>query len=211
MDVEREDWSRAWSTAEARLRLRLESAFAATLAWCCEPAALLAQRSSPGTWTPVEVLEHVTLANRFLSILIQKIAQRCEARLAAGASYPAHPPHFEHLETLARRDFGWLHPEHMSPTAGPPPEQLAATLGEQRDALLALLAALDRGRGSLHRIRMSVVPTQAQDAEGDRLDLGQYLLVLTLHLERHLGQLERLRGDWLAQNDDPAGPRFSTD
>lgn len=180
-----------WPERSADLAGRLEGALTAVAAWLDEPEALLDFRPEPGAWTAREVCEHVALTNRYLLILVDKIAARSRARRARGDDPPPDPSPVAHLTELATRDFRWSHPEHMTPRGEHGPDEVRAELGQQRERCRALLAELPAGEGALHRIRMSVVGA-AGDGD-DRLDLYQFLEIVALHAERHLRQLERGR------------------
>jgi hypothetical protein len=147
---------------------------------------------APGAdgWTIHQVAEHVALANRFLLILVAKLAERSAARAAPD---PQPLPHVEHIERLATHAFRWESPAHMLPAHVRPAAELRAELARQAARCRALLHALPAGHGTQHRIRMSVVGDDA------RLDLYEYLHVIALHVERHVRQIERNAEAWRAQ------------
>ena len=151
-------------------------------------AAKGSEHRSPGAgaWSPAQIGQHVALTNRFLFVLVDKIATKGKKRLQASA-IPDEVPNFNVLERLASRELRWTHPAHMSPGHDANVEEARAQLDLDRRRALELLEAGRDGSGSLHRIRMSVV-------EGDdRLDLYQYLMVIALHTERHAAQVRRAR------------------
>ena len=176
---------RAWERAVPALEARIAGAFEALCARAVLADASLDFRPRPGAWTPREVLEHVTLTDRFVGILARKIVEKSARRLAAGEPWPRHGPRFEHLEELGARAFRWRHPEHMTPRGGLSRSDLLERLDEDRGQCLALAVALPPGAGTLHAIRMSALPGD------DRLDLYQYLALLALHAERHARQIDR--------------------
>lgn len=180
----------AWEPALTRLRAGLGHAFDELLARVEVGAERLDRRPPDGGWTPREVLEHVTLTDRYLLILADKIAAKARLRAARGASWPAHPPRFEHLERLAGRALAWEAPAHMRPSGNVPASELRARLAADRAHALALLDGAPGGVATLHRIRMSVV-----GGDDDRLDLYQFLEVLRLHARRHVAQIERALAD----------------
>jgi len=175
-----------WEPALTRLRAGLGHAFDELLARVEVGAERLDRRPLDGGWTPREVLEHVTLTDRYLLILAEKIAAKARLRAARGATWPAHPPRFEHLERLAGRALAWEAPAHMRPGGAVTTDELRARLAEDRRRALALLESAPGGLATLHRIRMSVV-----GGEDDRLDLYQFLEVLRLHARRHTAQIDR--------------------
>lgn len=181
-----------WTEAVARSRARLEGAFDALIAWCDEPAALLETRATPQAWSAREVLEHVVLADRFLLLLVEKLAARGLRRAAAGALPPAEPQALEDLELLALPEHRWSHPAHMAPTGSLAPRAAARELAAQRARCLRVLADAPAGEGALHSVRMSALPGGTR-----RLDLYGYLTVVALHAERHRAQLERTRARYV--------------
>ena len=177
------------STAQQRALHVRRASLSETFELCRQFATpgepLWSTRPAPDAWSVREILEHVTLTDHFLLILVEKLAARCRKRLARGDEVPAEPSDVTHLERIARREFTWQHPEHMTPTGELEPASLDRQLCADRDRCLALLDEFPDGGGALHTIRMSVV-----DA---RLDLYQFLAVIDLHARRHVRQLERNR------------------
>jgi hypothetical protein len=183
----REALQGAHRAATAALIARLERVFARLDAAFQAAPDELARRPAPDAWSAGEVLEHVALTTGFLSILLEKIARRARALVAAGAEWPTRAPDVERLEALARGSGGWPAPEHMLPRGTLDPPAARARLAALGRACRLLLEELPAGEGTLKRVRMSRV-------EGDdRLDLLQYATVLVLHAERHLAQLARNR------------------
>lgn len=178
------------------LTLALERDFRALAPWLDVPEPAWSRRPHPAAWSVAEVLEHVTLTNRYLLLLVDKLHARCRRRLDAGQPAAQEPPDLELLERLATRELRWRHPAHMTPTGAARRDELACALEAQRERCLQVARGLPAGGGSLASARFSVV-----DA---RLDLYQYLRVIGLHLARHRRQLERLV-------PDPGGPPRSPD
>lgn len=166
-------------------RASLREAFELCRQFVAADEPLWSTRPAPDAWSAREILEHVTLTDHFLLILVDKLSQRCRKRLARGDEVPTQSASTVDLEHIARREFTWPHPEHMTPTGTLGPAELDRQLCADRDRCLALLDEFPTGGGALHTIRMSVV-----DA---RLDLYQFLAVIDLHARRHVRQLERNR------------------
>ena len=176
----------AWVTAIAALRAGLTDAFDALRARteCAEDG--LRHRSEPGVWTALETLEHVHLTDRYLLVLVEKLARKSRSRAARGQAWPVHGPHFEHLGHIAGRELQWRAPEHMVPTGAVSAAAVREALRQDWARALNLLDTTPAGMGTLHRIRMSVV-----GGDDDRLDLYQYLEVVRLHAVRHIDQIDR--------------------
>ncbi len=181
-----------WRTEHARarhaLRARLHETFASLLRVTEEPEEFLRFAPAPGEWSGLSVLEHVTLTDRYLLRLAEKIARKCRARLARGEPWPKAAPRHEVLAQVAHDRRPWRHPEHMTPTGSVSPAAVARRLHDDAAQVAAILDSIPPGAGTLHRIRISVLP------EGeDRLDLDQMLDFLGRHAERHLRQIDRNR------------------
>lgn len=176
---------------------RIETTFDALERWTDASPELLDFRPHPGVWTARGILEHVTLADRYLLVLVRKIADKSARRVQRGEPWPAEAPRPGRLETLAARDARWPHPEHMTPGGTAAPEGLRATLRADREECLAALQRMPAGEGTLHRIRMSRVHND------DRLDLYAYLELIELHARRHLVQLDRNRAGYERDGESP--------
>lgn len=178
--------SRDWRAFTADLAHRLDQALAEVRARLHVSEDRLAFRSGAGTWSNLEIGEHVVLVNHYLLILADKIARKSLARCEHEDRPCASPPRLDPLEKLASRDFKWSSPEHMIPTGTRTASEIEARLGAQLERCLGLIASVPDGEGSLHRIRMSVV-----GGEDDRLDLYQFLFVIALHAQRHAQAMRR--------------------
>lgn len=180
VDLAETDWERV----VAELREGIVDVFGALRARCRTAGA----SPSPATgWTVPQILEHVTLTDRFLLILIDKISARARKRIVSGDPWPAHAPRFDVLQSLASREREWDAPEHMIPIGDLPIGEIETRLERDESRCLALLNEFPRGEGTLHRIRMSMV-----EGDDDRLDLYQFIEIVRLHARRHLAQIERI-------------------
>ena len=172
----------SWSAALAAERARLERGARALEAWLDTPEPVWSTRPAPQAWSVAEVLEHVTLTQHFLLLLIEKLSSRGMARAARG-EVPPPPGDHAALDALASRDFRWERPEHMAPTSSATRAQLAERLADQTRRARAVLELVPDGQGALADARMGTI-----DA---RLDAYGFLHLYVLHAERHLEQLER--------------------
>jgi hypothetical protein len=180
-------WPRAVQEIAARCR-RAFDGLIQVFAAPTDTLGQLARRPAPDAWSALEIGEHVLLADHYLMLLARKVAEKSAQRAAGGATWPAHAPAFEHLEALSEQPRPWRNPEHMTPGGKLDAASIRRDLARDRDELLALLASMPPGQGTLHRIRMSVVQGD------DRLDLYQFVLVIVLHAERHLAGVSRRLG-----------------
>ncbi|MEM7306230.1 MAG: DinB family protein [Planctomycetota bacterium] len=187
-----DSWRAQHSKANSDLAERCRSTFGRLVRLASEPQARLAAVPPDGGWSPAEVLEHVALADRFLLLLVDKLAERTRRRLARGLPWPDAPPGLEDVARAAASPRRWPHPEHMTPTGTRSPAESAGQLARDAERALAPLQAWPEGQGTLHRIRMSRV---GEETGGDgRLDLYQYVELIVRHAERHARQIERALG-----------------
>ncbi|WP_447410886.1 hypothetical protein, partial [Clostridium perfringens] len=66
-----------------------------------------------------EVLEHITLTNYFLLLIINKSTRRALERKKTGHTViiPAdYQDKFDQIDVISSKSFGWVRPEHMEPT-----------------------------------------------------------------------------------------------
>lgn len=174
-----------WDAFVRELGRRLDRAFQDLDALLGSDAEVLDFRPTTGAWTAREVAEHVALCDRFLLILVSKIAAKSAKRAAAGLALSPSPSQLEHVEALGANGFHWPHPEHMTPTGALSVPEVREQLAADLAACRAVLAEMPNGAGTLHRIRMSAVPGE------DRLDLYQFLALIAVHAERHARQMRR--------------------
>lgn len=195
-EAERQAWRELHRAATTEVGSRLAQTFATLRAPLALPERRLRQRPGPERWSALEVAEHVALASEFLLLLAQRIARRAQRRLARGATWPSAPPDLAGLAAVARDRGRWTHPAHMTPSGARPPAEVAALLDAVLARALALLAAMPAGEGTLHRIRLTVLPG------APRLDLLAWIDFLGRHAERHVAQLRAA----LAAAEDESSP-----
>ena len=185
MTVDTERVIEALAVRLARAHEELEACFEL-------PEDRLGCRPAPDSWSPSEVLEHVSLTSHYLLLLVQKIAEKVRRRQERGLTSLFAPPHFEHLDGFATREYAWDCPEHMLPTGKAAPREVRTRLRVQARAIAELLDEFPDGAGSLHELRLTLLDPDAHN--GDGLDLYQFLHFLGLHAERHLAQIGRALG-----------------
>ncbi|WP_165226233.1 DinB family protein [Aquisphaera insulae] len=166
--------------------------FAEVDAWFDRDEAMRAFRPSSGGWSVDQVLEHVTLTNRFLMLTLRKYAAIAERRALRGDPIPAPESDLERLEVIGERgSFGWPRPEHMEPTGVPSSGEVRATLNRQLDECLILLERRGGGVGAMCRVTMTV-------NDLGKIDMYQWLYFLAQHARRHLQQMSAVEAEYLA-------------
>ncbi|MBL7808577.1 MAG: DinB family protein [Saprospiraceae bacterium] len=170
----------------AEIRATLIAQFQAADVWFDAPEHVLGSRPRPGSWTAAEILEHITLTNHFLLILIRKGALKSLQLLEnqnleeVATHYVFHQEKLEEVGTLG--SFIWTRPEHMEPT-GAPGAAVRARMKEQLTECLDWLDQLSQGAGILYKTTMTV-------NDLGKIDVYEYLYFLAMHIRRHLMQLE---------------------
>ncbi len=172
-------------------------------AWFDQPEDLRRFRPSSGGWSVDQVLEHVTLTNRFLMLTLRKWARIAEHRASRGDPIPQGESDLGRLDVIGERgSFGWVRPEHMEPTGAPSSVEVRAILRQQLGECLILLERIGGGIGALCRVTMTV------NALG-KIDLYQWLYFLAQHARRHLQQLAAIEAEFAAGKASRADPGTS--
>lgn len=176
------------------VREALCAVFAQVDAWFDHPEELRRFHPASGGWTVDQVLEHVTLTNRYLMLTLYKWAAIAEHRARRGDAITEGESDLRRLEIIGERgSFGWVRPEHMEPTALPTAEEVRTLLRQQLGECLILLERISGGVGALCRITMTV------NALG-KIDLYQWLYFLAQHARRHGQQLNAIEREAASAN-----------
>jgi hypothetical protein len=152
------------------------------------PEEMLARRADhQDAWSVEEHLEHVSLANHFLLLTIEKGSRTALRRAGSReAELPAGESDLELLAPVAQPGaFEWPPPAHMIPTGTVSVADLHRELRSQKERCLALLTAMPHGEGRLCSIRMSV-------NHSGWLDMYQWIYFLVQHARYHLVLIDRI-------------------
>lgn len=178
-----------------RIRYDINNSFTLLDTWFGEQeCVLLFKPASPG-WTNLQTLEHVMLTNHYLLKLIEKGTAKALKKAQAGQPCTVDWSTYS-LSRKALADIGehgsfqWNRPEHMAPGSRVSASEIRATLKQQRMECLDHLNKLKNGEGFLHRTTMSVNNL-------GKLDVYEYMEFLTLHICRHLTQMELNKREFL--------------
>lgn len=155
------------------------------------PQEIRSFRPDNETWSIDQILEHLTLTNHYLLIIIRR---GTDAALKKAQDEPLPLEEESDLDILEaigiRRSFEWRAPVHMNPTGEKGTGEIRQIMREQCEESLALLDKMSRGEGALNRIGLSVNNL-------GKLDMYQWLYFLAGHLHRHLAQLEEVRDSFI--------------
>jgi len=170
---------------------------AALDAWFDHPEDWLSFRPADHTWTPAEILEHVSLTNHFLLLIIRKAADKALRRAAFGrwSFDPDYTLSTAALDAVGvHQSFRWIRPEHMEPRGEMSLAEVRVRLRQQLEEALTILDSLSSGAGVLQTTTMTVNNL-------GRLDVYQYLYFLAMHGKRHAAQLEKLIHTYAMQDE----------
>jgi len=154
---------------------------------------LLDHSPANGGWTIRQILEHISLTNHFLLILIRKGTSK-SLEIANNTEYSNllidYDLDWEKLKMIGEhRSFEWNRPQHMEPTNKIPLIEVKEKLFEQKQELLSLLNQIPNGEGVLYKIMMSVNNL-------GKIDVYHYLYFLVQHIKRHLMQMARAKQEF---------------
>jgi hypothetical protein len=169
-----------------RVRQALNTIFAELDCWFDRAEDLRKFKPPSGGWSTDQILEHITLTNDFLMLVIRRWAEKAVRKAQRGEPIPAGESDLTGLDVIGERgSFGWVRPEHMEPTGVPSSAEVRERMRQQVAECLDLLRQLGSGEGSLCKVRMSV------NALG-KIDLYQWLYFLAQHARRHVQQMQEL-------------------
>lgn len=144
-------------------------------------------------WSIRKVLEHISLTNHFLLILIKKGAVKAIAR-AEGVDFTqqllGYDVEWDKLKAIGEhQSFKWNRPEHMEPSGLAELDEIKNKLQQQLSECLSYLDQLKKGEGILYKTAMSV------NGLG-KIDVYHYILFLARHVKRHLAQMEKIKAEF---------------
>ena len=144
-----------------------------------------------GGWSIDQILEHISLTNHFLLILIVKATKKSLEKKASSPNWQQEVANYSfQLEKLQQvgvhKSFYWMRPEHMEPKGDMTLVEVRLKLKEQLLQCLQVLDQLKDGEGALHKTTMTV------NSLG-KMDVYEYLYFLAQHGQRHLTQMENNR------------------
>jgi hypothetical protein len=144
-------------------------------------------------WSIKKVLEHITITNHFLLILIKKGTLKALAKA----------DHVDYSDLLNNYDldwnklravgehgsFYWNRPDHMEPTGLLDINEIQNKLQQQLSECLDCLDQLKNGEGILYKTTMSV-------NDLGKIDVYHYILFLAQHAKRHIMQMEKTKNEF---------------
>jgi hypothetical protein len=168
--------------------------------WFEKDFDLLHFKPDTNQWNVREVLEHISLTNYFLLLIINKSTRRALERKRATNTIilPAdYQDKFDKIDVIGSSSFGWIRPEHLEPSGLQDLRDIRALLKQQFAQCMYNLSLLKNGEGLLVLTNMSVNHL-------GKLDIYQYIYFLTKHIERHIRQMKRLAGQHAGATENDA-------
>ncbi|MBA2937564.1 DinB family protein [Paenibacillus sp. CGMCC 1.16610] len=144
-------------------------------------------------WSIEQILEHVTLTNYFLLILIRK-GKKKAIDLAIPINLEHAISNYEYnlgeLDLIDKhKSFVWIRPEHMEPVGDKSVSEIKRIMEEQMNECKEILKEIPNGEGILYKTTMSVNNL-------GKIDVYQYIYFLCQHAKRHIAQMESVRDEY---------------
>lgn len=176
------------NSAIATTRTELISAFNRMLDVFAIREDVLYYQPSNGGWNIYQVLEHVALANHFLLLIVNKQAERAVQLANMVNKRNNTQPYVLDRNKLNRMEltgsYIWVPQRYTEPAGDMPLLQIKMTLHDQLNQVLELLND-DKALEAIERTYVT-----------GKIDALHYLYFLVQHMQRHLGQVERLKQEF---------------
>ncbi|WP_167670240.1 DinB family protein [Paenibacillus tianmuensis] len=162
------------------------------LPWFDLSSELLSYKPSVG-WSIEQILEHVTLTNHYLLILIRKGKKKAKdlsSKVDLNQAITNYQYSLGELEKIAvHKSFEWIRPEHMEPKGEKPLSEVKALLKEQINECKGILNEIPNGEGTLYKTTMTV-------NDLGKIDVYQYIYFLCQHAKRHISQMQNVQEEF---------------
>jgi len=164
------------------------------ITWFEESEVIRLYRPEDAGWTINEILEHIALTSHYLLILIDKGADKALRNIQGQSIEQLLKTEKLSLDKIERigmhKSFDWIRPKHMEPTGQKTKHEVIDQLNEQLNRCLKHLNKLKNGEGLRYKTTMSV------DGLG-KIHVYEYILFLSKHAERHIGQMDENKREYL--------------
>ncbi len=158
---------------------------------------LLNYKPSTGGWSIKEVLEHISLTNHFLLILIKKGTSKAIV-LSKENDFSKllvnYDLDWDKLNAIGEHgSFEWSRPRHMEPTGTEDLFLVRERIKDQVNECLYCLKQMQHGEGVLYKTMMTV------NGLG-KIDVYHYIYFVSEHARRHLMQIQKIKTEYEKQN-----------
>ncbi|MBE9916464.1 DinB family protein [Paenibacillus donghaensis] len=144
-------------------------------------------------WSIEQILEHVTLTNHFLLILIRKGKRKAielSTKKDLKSVLESYQYNLQALDAIAKhKSFNWIRPEHMEPKGDKELGQIRSLLDDQIKECKDLLKEMKNGEGILYKTTMTVNNL-------GKIDVYQYIYFLCQHAKRHIVQMQKVMNEY---------------
>ncbi|MEM9673479.1 MAG: DinB family protein [Bacteroidota bacterium] len=162
--------------------------------WFNQDKELRIYRPQNGGWTIDEILEHITLTNHYLLILIEKGKRKALKKVSEvdlQSMLRNYTFSLEKFENIGRhQSFVWVRPKHMEPQRNKNLLEVRQIMKNQVQQCVDVLQSLPNGEGLLYKTTMSV------DNLG-KLNVYEYIYFLAQHARRHVEQMAKNKREFL--------------
>jgi hypothetical protein len=172
-----------------KIETELKQTFDELFKWFNIESELLHYAPDSKGWSIRKILEHISLTNHYLLMLISKGTKKALERSKKEDFSDLvldYDLDWERLKVIGQhRSFAWSRPGHMEPRGRMPVAEIRHELEQQLKLCSTLLLTLQRGEGVLHKTMMSVNNL-------GKIDVYHYIYFLVQHAKRHITQMERV-------------------
>jgi hypothetical protein len=176
-----------------KIKAEIEIVFDEVDTWFKINENLLNYAPKKGGWSINKILEHISITNHFLLILIKKVTVKAIEK-AKTEDYTHllinYDLDWNKLNQIGEyQSFYWNRPEHMEPAGIANLKDIKDKLRQQASECIGYLDQLKKGEGVLCKTTMSV-------NELGKIDVYHYILFLAKHAKRHLTQIENIKKEF---------------
>ena len=173
-----------------RIKSELIKTFDEIGVWFNADNNLLDYKLENGGWTVRQILEHISLTNHYLLILIRKGTNKAITK-ARNTDYTdllnEYDLDWDKLILIGEhKSFDWNRPEHMEPTGEMTMGDVKTKLNGQLQECLGYLQLIPNGEGVFYKTMMTVNNL-------GKIDVYHYIYFLVQHAKRHITQMEKIK------------------
>jgi hypothetical protein len=180
-----------------KIRTDMTDIFREVDEWFDVPDDLMSYTPANGRWNIGQILEHISLTNHFLLILIRKGVEGSLQRSTTTDYSGLLADYYLDWEKLkmigSHQSFSWHRPDHMEPTGNVPMADVRNKIQIQYDQCMSYLDQLDKGQGVLYKTMMTV-------NDLGKIDVYHYIYFLAQHAKRHITQMLKILGEFVFAN-----------
>jgi DinB superfamily len=150
---------------------------------------LLIYKPLSNSWSIKEIVEHISLTNYYLLILVKKGVEKSlvkSKQLNIRFGWENYIFDWNKLNAIGQhKSFLWNRPNHMEPTNQVELSEVRQKIKNQLNDCVELLLQIKNGEGVLHKTLMSV-------NDLGKIDVYHYIYFIVQHNKRHLEQIYKI-------------------